>query len=211
MLAGTCVVVAACTKKENATDTSRADTTRRDTTAATTPAAPQLTDANIAAILDEANAADSTDGAVASKKGTRADVRQFGQRMMRDHHQLRQQGQDLAKKLNLTPQPPANDTAQTAAKRWNDSLNAMTKGASWDRAYIDHEVARHQSVLQTAQSAQGQAQNQELKDLITKAAPAIQGHLTLAQSIQSKLGNAGATGAKAATKSDSTKGAYKRP
>ena len=45
-------------------------------------------------------------GNMASTKGTNAEVKGFGRDMMRDHHALRKAGQDLAKKLNLTPATP---------------------------------------------------------------------------------------------------------
>jgi putative membrane protein len=77
----------------------------------------------------------------------------------------------------------------------HDSLTAMAKGAAWDKAYIDNEVAVHQAVLSLLQSAQGAAQDTSLKALITKATPAVQGHLTKAQDIQGKLANAPAAGA----------------
>jgi putative membrane protein len=183
-----CALWAGCSKGETKGDTTVA---AADTTKAPPPAAaatpPALTDANIAAILDAANAADSATGHIASTKATKAEVKEFAKAMMRDHHMLRKQGEDLVKKLNVTPELPAGDNSQANAKAWDDSLTAMPKGAAWDKAYIDHEVAFHQSVLQTAQTAQGAAQNQELKDLIGKAAPAIQAHLTKAQNISSSL------------------------
>src|SRR5437868_7808750 len=78
----------------------------------------------------------------------------------------------------------------------------MPKGAAWDKAYIDHEVTYHQAVLQTAQTAQGAAQNAELKDLITKAIPNIQAHLTKAQDIQTKLNAAPAAAPAAGAATD---------
>lgn len=182
-----CALWAGCSKGEPKGDTTvaPADTTKAPPAAAATP--PALTDANIAALLDAANAADSAAGHIASTKATNAEVKAFAKTMMRDHHMLRKQGEDLVKKLNVTPELPAGDNSQAAAKAWDDSLTAMPKGAAWDKAYIDHEVAYHQALLQTAQTAQGAAQNQELKDLIGKAIPAVQAHLTKAQSISSSL------------------------
>ena len=198
-------LLAACSKGEKAEDSMKAaDTTAMAPAPATTPAAPAtptLTDANIAAILDQANATDSAAGAIAATKGTNAEVKTFGRNMMRDHHALRKAGEDLVKKLNVTPALPAGDNSAATAKAWQDSLTAMPKGAAFDKAYIDHEVAYHTAVLQTAQTAAGQAQNAELKSLIEKAAPNIQAHLEHAKSIQSKLGG-GATGGAA---TDTTK------
>ena len=191
LMAGAVAFAMGCSKGENKADTTSAaaaDTTQAGATTAAAAAAPtQLSDANIAALLDEANAGDSAAGAVAEKKGTSASVKDFGRTMARDHHMLRKQGQDLAKKLNLTPQPPANDTLQSSASKWVDSLNAMPKGAAWDKAYIDHEVAAHQAVLDLLQTAGGAAQNAQLKDLIQKATPTIQGHLAKAKQVQQKV------------------------
>lgn len=185
------VLVAACAKGDKTTDSTKvADSTKTTTTVSTTPApapAPALTDANIVAILDGANMADSAAGSVAASKGTSAEIKSFGKDMMRDHHALRKAGQDLAKKLNVTPAMPAGDTSAAAASAWKDSLTTMPAGAAWDKAYINHEVAYHQAVLNTAQTALGAAQNAELKALIEKAAPNIQAHLDHAKSIQSKL------------------------
>lgn len=189
-LACAAALVAACSKGEKTSDSARAadsSAVAATATPAVAPAAPALTDANIVAILDGANAADSAAGSVAAAKGTAADVKAFGRDMMRDHHALRVAGQDLAKKLKVTPEMPAGDTSATAASKWKDSLTALARGAAWDKAYIDHEVTYHQDVLNTAQTALGAAQNAELKALIQKAAPNIQAHLEHAKQIQSKL------------------------
>jgi putative membrane protein len=193
-------VLTACGKKENygaAGDTthgagataSAARSGAGATTAAAPASTPTLTDANIVFILDQANAADSARGRLAETKGTSADVKSFGRLMVAEHHMLRQQGQQLAKKLNVTPQAPANDQSEAQAKMQLDSLNAMPKGKAWDKAYIDHEVIAHQQVLDTANKAHDAAQNPELKDLISKAAPVIQKHLDRAKQIQQKLGS----------------------
>jgi putative membrane protein len=195
---GACASWAACSKGGgNADSAAAADSAAKASAAAApAPAAPApLTDANIAAILDNANMADSAAGNVAATKGTNAEVKSFGRDMMRDHHALRKAGQDLAAKLNLTPAMPAGDTSQTAAQNWQNTLNSLPKGAAFDTAYINHEVAYHQAVLSTAQTAQTAAQDTSLKALITKAIPNLEAHLKHAQSIQSKLSGSAATGA----------------
>jgi putative membrane protein len=180
----------------------KADTNAADTTAAnampapaaapesatTTPANATLTDANIAAILDQANASDSARGALATTKGTSADVKNFGKLMIADHHALRRAGENLVKKLGVSPQLPAGDNSEAQAKTELDSLTAMPKGASWDKAYINYEVTYHQGLLETATKALGAAQNQELKTLIKGAGPTVQHHLDRAKAIQKKQG-----------------------
>ncbi len=213
-LAGVCALLSiwtlssACSKGADKADSAAAaDSAAKAAAAAPAPppAPPPLTDVNIVAILDAANAADSAAGNVASTKGKHSDVKSFGRDMMRDHHALRKAGQDLAKKLNLTPAMPAGDTSQAAAQNWQNTLTSTPAGDAWDKAYIDHEVAYHQAVLQTAQAALGAAQDTSLKALITKAAPNIEAHLKHAQAIQAKLNAAPAADAgKAGKKGDST-------
>jgi putative membrane protein len=191
------MVVAAigCKKAENSTT----DTTAAMAAPAAAPAAPAsstsvaptnapLTDANIAAILDQANESDSARGKLAETKGTSADVKNFGKLMAGEHHALRKAGENLVKKLNMTPALPAGDNSVEQAKAEMDSLTAMPKGAAWDNAYINFEVTYHEAVLATATKALGVAQNQELKNLIKSAAPILQHHLDRAKAIQKKQG-----------------------
>lgn len=209
-LLGACTLWAACSKSDNgsAGATTAADTGAAAASATPAPATPPaLNDTTILGTLDALNAADSSAGSVAVKKGTNASVKAFGSRMMRDHHKLRADGQALAKKLNITPSLPSGDTLQSSASKWMDSLNALPKGAAFDTAYINHEVAAHQAVVQILQNAQGAAQDSTLKGAITQAIPLIQAHLTQAQSVQSKLSGASATPAAG----DGAKPAKKKP
>lgn len=190
MLAAAAFVLAACSKSDNsATDTTGAasSTAMGTDTSAMAPATNTLSDANIVAILDEANMADSAAGSIAVAKGTSSAVRDYGRQMMRDHHSLRAQGQALAKKLNVTPQAPANDPLAADIQSNTQTLNSTAKGKDFDKAYIDAEVATHKKVLQIATDAMGQAQNTELKNLIQKAAPILQAHLDKAESVQKNL------------------------
>jgi putative membrane protein len=192
-----CLTLAACGKKDQNADTSAvgsgatASAAPAPTAGSSTGASANasLSDPNIVYVLDQANAADSARGRLAETKGTSADVKSFARLMVGEHHALRQQGQQLAKKLNVTPQAPPNDQSEAQAKTQMDSLNAMPKGKAWDKAYIDFELPWHQQLMQTATKALDAAQNQELKDLIKKAAPVVQKHIDHAKQVQQKLGS----------------------
>ncbi|MDP9204861.1 MAG: DUF4142 domain-containing protein [Gemmatimonadota bacterium] len=188
-LAVAALVLVGCGKKnDSGIDTTAASSTiTADTSAMAAPVSGTWTDANIAALLDEANMADSAAGALAATKGTASAVRDFGRRMTRDHHTLRAQGQALAKKLKVTPTPPADDNLVSDSQKNLDNLNSTAKGKDFDKAFIDSEVDAHKKLLDLATKAMGQAQNTELKNLIQKAAPVIKGHLDLVESIQKNL------------------------
>lgn len=159
-----------------------------DTAQAPSAASGGLTDPNIVALLDEANAADSTAAAYALTKATNPDVRAFAKMMMGEHHALRLQGQQLAKKLNLTPEPPADDPLKPAAEAEMAALKAAPKGPQFDRTYIEQEIGAHKLVLDVSQKGHDAAQNEELKQLIEKAKPVVEKHLNRAEEIQKKLG-----------------------
>src|SRR3954471_12307428 len=147
-----------------------------------------LSDANIVALLDEANMADSASGAYAVTKATSPDVKAFAKLMMGEHHALRAQGQKLAKQLNVTPELPANDPFKPAVEAEMTALKGAAKGAAFDRTYIEQEIGIHKAVLDVAGKAHDAAQSPELKKLIEQAKPVIEKHLNHAESIQKKLG-----------------------
>jgi putative membrane protein len=147
-----------------------------------------LSDANIVALLDEANMADSASAHYALTKATSPDVKAFAKLMMGEHHMLRVEGQQLAKRLNVTPEPPASDPLKPAAQSEMTALKGATKGAAFDRTYIEQEIGLHKAVLDVAGKGHDAAQSPELKKLIEQAKPIIEKHLARAEEIQKKLG-----------------------
>jgi len=167
---------------------SSADTAAAGATSAA-PAAPQggLTDANIVALLDAANKADSSAGALAAKKATNAEVKAFARLMMSEHHALRAAGQALAKQLGVEPKAPERDPLAPYVANEMRTLQSTAKGAEFDRVYIDNEVSVHQAVLDLANQARVTTQTPQLKELIEKAVPVIRKHLDQATELQKKL------------------------
>src|SRR3954449_10048 len=102
-----------------------------------------LSDANIVALLDEANMADSASAHYAVTKATSPDVKAFAKLMMGEHHALRAQGLQLAQKLGVTPQLPAGDPLKPAAEAEMAALKGAAKGAAFDRTYIEQEIGVH--------------------------------------------------------------------
>jgi putative membrane protein len=180
--------VAACAKKD---ETPAADTTATAAAApapAPAPAAPALNDAQIAHIAVTANAIDSTAGALAKTKASSKEVKDFAQTMVKDHMGVNKQAVALATKLNVTPQE--NDVSKQLMTGADENIANLKNlsGAAFDKAYIDHEVAYHQAVLDALdKTLVPSAQNAELKDLLVKVRPAFVAHLDRAKSIQTSL------------------------
>lgn len=165
---------------------SRTDTAAvgADTAAATTE---EFTDANIAALLDEANKADSSAGAVAVKKASSPAVKRFARMMMGEHHTLRVAGEKVVEQAKMTPSAPANDPVTPLAQQETSVLDSTPAGSGFDRAYIDQEVAAHRAVKDLLERSEGEADNPDLKAVIGKARPVVDRHLKEAEELQQKL------------------------
>lgn len=163
-------------------------TTRAQGTAAPAAAAKGLDDPTIVAIFDAANTWDMETGALAAKKAQNRDVRAYGRMLVRDHQMVRQQGRDLAAKLGVTPTPPGKDFAL-----YQDHVAALktlrgAHGAAFDKAFLEHEVAYHQAVIDAVKTQLLPAtQNADLKALEVKVAPAFQAHMIAAQNLLAKV------------------------
>ena len=193
-LLGPVLVVAAC-KKDSDADTGGTDTTAvvsppPPPPAAAPAAAPAgtVSDAQIAAIVLAANTVDSTGGELAQQKGTNPAVKQFGQTMVTDHGGVNKQAVALAGRLNLTPEENPTSRQLTQGGEQSRTQLGGLSGAAFDRAYIDHEVEYHQSVLDAIdQTLIPNAQNAELKALLTQVRPAVAAHLEMAKNLQKQL------------------------
>jgi putative membrane protein len=123
-------------------------------------------DAQIAHIAYTAGVVDIENAKQALKISKNKDVRAFAQDMERDHKAVNDKALALVKKLKVTPQD--NDTSKSIAKSQADARAKMAKlkGAAFDKAYIDNEVAYHKTVNGALQNTLiPSASNAELKSL----------------------------------------------
>jgi putative membrane protein len=151
--------------------------------------APELDDATIVAIFDNANTVDIETGKLAAERGHSNEVRQFGAMLARDHDMVRQQGRDLAKKLGVTPTPPAGDKSAQDQAAVIRRLSALS-GPEFDRAFLQREVQFHQDVIAAIKTTLLPAiKNAELKALVVKVAPAFEAHLQMAENLGKQLAN----------------------
>ncbi|HTH81062.1 MAG TPA: DUF4142 domain-containing protein [Ramlibacter sp.] len=147
------------------------------------------TDPQIAAIVVTANQVDVDAGKLAKSKSHDKEVKAFAQQMITDHTAVNKQAGDLVKKLGVKPE--SNATSESLKKGGDENIAALKKlkGKAFDKAYVDHEVAYHEQVLDAIDKTLiPSAQNAELKGLIEKVRPAFVAHLDHAKHLQMKLG-----------------------
>jgi len=151
------------------------------------------TDPQIAAIVVSANQVDIDAGKLAKSKAQSKDVQEFAQLMITDHSGVNKAATELVQKLHVTPQ--SNPTSESLQKGGDQNLATLKQlsGAAFDKAYIDHEVAYHEAVLQAMDKTLiPSAQNAELKALLVKVRPAFVAHLDHAKQLQTQLSKSGA-------------------
>ncbi|SAL25183.1 hypothetical protein AWB70_01398 [Caballeronia cordobensis] len=151
------------------------------------------TDPQIAAIVVTANQVDIDAGKLAESKTKSKDVKAFAQQMVADHSGVNKAAADLVKKLAVTPED--NPTSQSLKQGGDANLSKLKtlSGSSFDKSYIDHEVAYHESVLDALDKTLiPGAKNEELKALLVKVRPAFVAHLEHARHVQAELGKSGA-------------------
>lgn len=150
------------------------------------------TDPQIAAIVVTANQVDIDAGKLAMQKSASHEVKAFAQTMVRDHTGVNQAATDLVHKLNVTPEP--NATSESLQKGGDDNLAKLKglSGKAFDKAYIDHEVAYHQAVIDAMDKTLiPDASNAELKALLVKVRPAFVAHLDHAKHLDAELNDSG--------------------
>ena len=149
-----------------------------------------INDAQIASIVVTANQVDIDAGVLAKARSANAEVKKFAELMITAHTGVNKSATALVTKLKVTPED--NATSQSLKSGGDANLKALKgmKGASFDKAYIDHEVAYHQAVLDAVDKTLiPGAKNEELKALLVKVRPAFVAHLEHARHLQSSLGS----------------------
>lgn len=147
----------------------------------------KVTDAQIAAIVVAANQVDIDAGKFAAAKTSSDDVKAFANTMVTDHTAVNKSAVDLVTKLKVSPEE--NDTSRSLKAGGQENLTQLRdlSGKAFDKAYVDHEVAYHEQVINALDTVLiPNAQNAELKALLVKVRPAFEAHLGHAKHLQAK-------------------------
>ncbi|HEX5474644.1 MAG TPA: DUF4142 domain-containing protein [Vicinamibacterales bacterium] len=155
---------------------------------AASASAQDVTDPQIASIVVTANQVDIDAGKLAEKKATNPDVKKFGQLMVTDHTGVNKAAVDLVHKLGVTPEDNPTSQSLKAGGETNLATLKGLSGKAFDKAYVDHEVAYHQQVIDALDHTLiPGAKNDQLKALLVKVRPAFVSHLEHAQHLQAEL------------------------
>ena len=146
------------------------------------------TDPRIVHIAYTAGVIDVTAAKQALEKSTNKDVKAFAANMVRDHEAVNEKALALVKKLKVTPED--NDTSRTLSKNAAAKLKELSKlkGAAFDKAYVDNEVAYHKAVDNALETLLiPSASNAELKSLLQTGLKIFKGHEQHAEQVAAGL------------------------
>jgi len=147
-----------------------------------------VTDAQIASIVVTANQVDIDAGRLAEARATNHEVQTFARLMIADHTGVNKSATDLVTRLKVTPvDSPTSQSLKSEGDKNIATLKTL-KGEAFDKAYVDHEVAYHQLVIDALDKTLiPGASNAELKALLVKVRPAFVAHLEHAKSLQASM------------------------
>jgi putative membrane protein len=151
-------------------------------------AADKPTDPQIAHIAYTAGMINVEAAKQAIAKSKNRQVVAFAKDMVRDHEAVNEQALALVKKLKVTPED--NDTSRALSKAATAERAKLDKlkGAAFDKAYVENEVAYHKQVdgaLETLLIPS--ATNAELKSLLETGLKIFQGHEQHAEHVAAEL------------------------
>lgn len=156
---------------DNAPHTSQLDSS--------SPAATDTAFANKAAVSGMAEVAL---GQMAAEKGASAEVKNFGNMMVKDHGAANEELKSIAQKKNMAL--PSGLDAEHQAK--SDSLSKLT-GKDFDKAYVKVMIDGHHKTLAIMNNEASGGQDVDLKAFAKKTAPVVQHHLEEIMKIQASV------------------------
>ena len=119
-------------------------------------------------------------GKLAAQKGKRADVRSFGQMMVKDHGEAEQKLLALAKSRGYHLPAAATEGIQP-------DLNLKNAGDNFDKLYVHAMVAGHNNTVKTFEAYAINGKDPAVKAFAQQTLPTLKAHLEAIKAIDSQL------------------------
>jgi putative membrane protein len=154
---------------------------------ATNPAAAPLDDSAILGILATASAIEIETGTLAEQRGAAKEVKAMGTRLKEDHTRAQREGEELARKINVTVTPANKDSV--AGDEAGELAELSTKtGEDFDRAFLDVQEDLHEETIEDIQKKfLPAATSPELKAFLQQLVPQLQSHLDMAKAAKKQI------------------------
>jgi putative membrane protein len=111
-------------------------------------------------------------GEVAAQKGTRDDVKEFGQMMVKDHSAINDDLKALAAQKGVT----LPDSLDAIHQGKVDKMSALT-GSEFDTAFIAGMIKGHTKVAKDFKAESAKTKDADIKTFVDKSIPVVEEHL----------------------------------
>jgi putative membrane protein len=118
-------------------------------------------------------------GKIAQEKGQAADVKSFGERMVKDHSKLNDDLKTAATAMKVKVPAKVNVKHQALI----DKLSKLS-GAEFDKTYAEDMANGHANAVKLFEKAQARVTRPDLKKYIDDALPILKEHLELAKKMK---------------------------
>jgi putative membrane protein len=122
-------------------------------------------------------------GRLATQKGSNADVKSYGQRMVDDHSKANGELKSIASQKSVTL--PA---ALPADKKKDVDKMAALSGAEFDKMYMSHMLKDHDKTIAEFEKQGSNGSDSAVKGFAQKTLPTLREHMTLTKSVATKVG-----------------------
>jgi putative membrane protein len=111
-------------------------------------------------------------GELAATNGTRADVKEFGQMMVKDHTAINDDMKALAAQKGVT----LPDSLDAKHQAMVDKMSALT-GSAFDDAYIKGMIKAHTKDAKAFKAESAATKDADIKNFLDKSIPVVEAHL----------------------------------
>jgi putative membrane protein len=118
-------------------------------------------------------------GTLATKRSARADVKEYGQRLVTDH----QKAYDDLKKVAVAENLQVSTTIDKQHKDLAARLGSL-QGANFDREFLPAMVKGHKEAIQLFEAQAASGRDIGLKSYAQKCLPVLRDHLKMAEELQ---------------------------
>lgn len=116
---------------------------------------------------------------LAASKGTRKDVKSAANEMITDHEKLGKDMKDFAAKNGIE--------VDIESSSLEHDLDDDKMGNDWDKKWVNLMVDEHEKDVKNFEDAEREANNAELKGMVSTALPILRHHLEMAKTLQDKV------------------------
>jgi putative membrane protein len=146
------------------------------------PGTTQMSDQHFMKEAADGGMAEVELGQMASDKATNPDVKEFAQRMVKDHSQANDQLKQIAMQKGVTL--PTSPSAKNEATK--NKLSKMS-GDAFDKAYMADMLKDHKTDIAAFQKESSSGKDPDVKQFASQTLPTLQDHLKQAQMVAPKL------------------------